>query len=183
MKKSKLFIFLLLLILLASTSSADQNNDHLYVSWQGPEADKASSTWLIKNFIDKDAQFKYVEYGSEIKTGFSFDVPGSKFSRNHMQSTFDTLVKEYNITDPAILKLAKVIHDIELNTWRPKTLKESVILDYQWIKVQKKYKEKTPPLSCILEFYGLVYEQFTLKNKPFDISDQQLTKICNIKSE
>ncbi|MCW8930562.1 MAG: chromate resistance protein [Gammaproteobacteria bacterium] len=178
MNKQYFFTLLFLIFALSPMVKGDTNSQHLYVSWQGAEADKAASTWLIKHVIDQQAEFKFQPYGSIINEGFAFDVPTSKFSRNHKQSTFDTLLIEYQLSDPILVKIAGIIHEIEINTWRPKVLQESILVDEQWLVIQKHYEKQVPPLECVLGFFDHLYQQLKLKTEPFEMNENQIAKFC-----
>ena len=53
-------------------------NSQIYITWQGLEPDKLASLWLIKRFVDQEAEFKLVPKGSLIKDGIPFDVLDSR---------------------------------------------------------------------------------------------------------
>ena len=177
-KREWYYIFLFLLLMYSPWVQSDAEQQHQYVTWQGAEMDKAASIWLIKHFIDRDAEFKFLPYGSLIPSGFSFDVPLSKFSRNHKQSTFDTLLTEYQLlSDPTLKKMAQIVHEIEINTWRPKAIKESILVDTEWVIIQKRYGKQTPPINCIMDFFDKLYQQLSKQNASF-LNIQNLSEVC-----
>ncbi len=178
MKKQFLFFLLTLILAAPPGVKGDTPIQHQYVSWQGSEADKAASIWLIKRSIDQQAEFKFQPYNSITTAGFAFDVPLSKFSRSHKQSTFDTLLSEYHLSDPTLARMAHIIREIEINSWRPKVLKESILVDAQWLKIQKRYEKKTPPLACILGFFDHLHKQLKQTDEAFFIDDELVSKLC-----
>jgi hypothetical protein len=98
---------------------------NLYSTWEGVETDKCASSWVIRKFIDKDAQFKIFPRGAKIKEGTPFDTPDAEFRRKQGMTTFDCILKKYELTDPGLLRIAKVVKDIEINTWDKKAIEES----------------------------------------------------------
>ncbi len=91
-----------------------------WVTREKAKVDRIACPWLIKNFIDKDAEFLFVPADqvltvAEKEQAISFDAPNAKFT--HTQDgkcTFEVLVEHYKITDPAILRLAKVVHGADV---------------------------------------------------------------------
>ena len=76
--------------------------------------------WLIKNFIDKEAEFIFVAPEQVLSTAeqedaISFDAPGAQFTHSEDgKCTFEVLAEEYHIKDKAIEKLAQVIHGADV---------------------------------------------------------------------
>jgi len=105
--------------------TANAESDSCYTTWENMEIDKCASAWLIKRFIDKNALFKFFPKGELITEGILFDVPEAEIRRYHNISTFEFLIKKYRIADPALQKIGKIIHDIEINYWGKKQIEES----------------------------------------------------------
>lgn len=85
-----------------------------WITRERPKIDRIACPWLIRKFIDKDAEFIYVPFkevlGKAKKlNAIPFDIPGVKFSHNGSYCTFDALVKEYKIKDPAIKTMAVIV--------------------------------------------------------------------------
>ena len=107
-----IFIFLLLNVNLIKAET--------FSTWKGFEVDKCASIWLIKRFIDKNAKIKFFPKGNLITEGIPFDVPEAKLRRYHNMSTFESILKYYNLKDPKLIYIGKIIHDIEVNIWEKK---------------------------------------------------------------
>jgi hypothetical protein len=73
--------------------------------------DRMACSWLIKKYIDKDATFEFIEHDEEIteNMGIPFDIPGCKYSHRRGRCSFYTLLKEYNLNEPVLEGIAKVI--------------------------------------------------------------------------
>ena len=111
-------VFLFLNTKNKNKESGIEQNSHIYSTWDTMEFDKCISVWLITNFLDKDAEFVILPQGTEDMPGQSFDVPGSKWSRQHRKCTSDCIAEELKINDPKILELVEMAHNIELNFWQ-----------------------------------------------------------------
>src|SRR6187549_957020 len=85
-----------------------------WITRERPKIDRIACPWLIKNFIDKDAEFFYVPFNEVMAKAkklkaIPFDVPGVKFSHEGNNCTFDALIKEYKIKDPAVHTMATIV--------------------------------------------------------------------------
>jgi len=76
--------------------------------------ERIACPWLIKNFIDKDAEFLFVppERVLEVaktKGAVPFDTAGAELGHHGEEVTFDAIMKKYGLTDPALFELAKIV--------------------------------------------------------------------------
>lgn len=86
-----------------------------------PKTDRIACPWLIKRFIDPDAEIYYVPAGevmsrAESLGANSFDAPGAKYHHRDGLCTFEVLIDDFELGhDLALLRLAKIVHaaDIE----------------------------------------------------------------------
>ena len=76
--------------------------------------DRLCSAWLIRRFIDPAAKFVFASENSLPKNAIPFDVFGAEFSHHGEDCTFETLMKAFNIRDPALRQIAEIIHDVDL---------------------------------------------------------------------
>ena len=85
-----------------------------WITRERPKIDRIACPWLIKNFIDKDAEFIYVpkeqvfEKAKDLNA-IPYDIPGAEYSHYDDECTFDYLVRKHKVDDPAIHQLAKII--------------------------------------------------------------------------
>lgn len=92
-----------------------------WVTREHPKTDRIACPCLIRKFIDPEAEIVYVprdevlEY-AEREGATSFDAPGAKYTHGRDGTcSFETLVSAYEITDPAVLLLAKVVHGADVS--------------------------------------------------------------------
>ena len=91
-----------------------------------PKTDRIACPWLIRRFIDPDAEIVYVPADQVLATagatgGNSFDAPGATY--HHRQTpeggewcTFETLIAEHDLGgDPALTRLAKIVHAADID--------------------------------------------------------------------
>jgi hypothetical protein len=72
------------------------------------------SAWLIKRFIDPEARFGFVDQPPASGKAVSFDMFGVEFTHHADRCTFETLVHRFAIADPAVGRLASIVHDLDL---------------------------------------------------------------------
>jgi AraC-like DNA-binding protein len=85
-----------------------------WITRERPKIDRIACPWLIRKFIDAGAEIYFaptdeVLAQAEKSGAIPFDVPGVKFSHEGDFCTFDKLVKEYSINDPAIDIMAEIV--------------------------------------------------------------------------
>jgi hypothetical protein len=79
-----------------------------------PGIDRAGSAWLIRRFIDPKAKFIFGMDPAKHAKAIPFDMADVEFSHNGEDCTFETLVKRFGIADKAVLKMAEMVHDADL---------------------------------------------------------------------
>jgi hypothetical protein len=97
-----------------------------WVTRARPKVDRIACPWLIRRFIDADAEIVYVPADEVIAVaqregGYSFDAPGATFSHRRLQDggewcTFETLIHEHGLEDDkALMALAKIVHAADVS--------------------------------------------------------------------
>jgi len=89
-----------------------------WVTREFVHVDRTACPWLIKKFIDPQAQFIFVptEKIAEIaKTqgATPFDAPGVKLGHRNGKCSFETIIEEYKLEDPVLHELAKIVHSAD----------------------------------------------------------------------
>ena len=90
-----------------------------WVTRERPKTDRIACPWLIRNFIDPDAVFLYVPADevlavAEREDALSYDAPGARYTHRDGLCSFEVLVEEYDIRDPAIALLAQIVHGADV---------------------------------------------------------------------
>jgi hypothetical protein len=86
-----------------------------WVTRNGVFIDRIASAWLIRRFVDRDAEFKFVPArGYKAKPGeLRFDMYSGEFTHEGDRCTFETLVKHFELKDRALRHIAEIVHDID----------------------------------------------------------------------
>ena len=90
-----------------------------WVTRERPKTDRIACPWLIAKFIDPDAEFLYVPADrvlevAEQENAISFDAPEARYTHRDGLCTFEVLVEEHAIDDPAVRLLARVVHGADV---------------------------------------------------------------------
>ena len=85
-----------------------------WVTRERPKIDRIACPWLIKRFIDPEAEFLYVptpdvKRVAQEREAVPYDVPDVKFSHEGERCSFDAFLKAYRLTDPALDELAVIV--------------------------------------------------------------------------
>ncbi|MBE2272088.1 MAG: chromate resistance protein [Anaerolinea sp.] len=85
-----------------------------FVTRERPKVDRVACPWLIKKFIDPDAELLFVPADAVLSTAeregaLPYDVPDVELGHHDGGSSFESFIRQYNLTDPALLELAKIV--------------------------------------------------------------------------
>lgn len=136
-----------------------ENEPPKYSTWEGFEVDKCASIWLIKRFIDRDAVIKFFPKGEIIKEGTPFDTPDAALRRYHNMSTFEAILKHYNIQNPRVVYIGKIIHDIEINIWERKVLDETLAVQREINSIINNSRNQGEVMKKSAAFFDSLYEK------------------------
>ena len=75
---------------------------------------ECSSLWLIRNFVDSEAEFAFVSRDYLWKENeIPLVLPGAELSPQMGITTFELIIQKYKIKDKIVHQIASIIHDIE----------------------------------------------------------------------
>jgi len=85
-----------------------------WVTREHAMVDRIACPWLIRNFVDKEAEFLFVPPESVLevakkKSAIPFDIQGVELGHHDEEVSFDAIIRKYNLKDPALLELAKIV--------------------------------------------------------------------------
>jgi len=91
-----------------------------WITREKVKVDRVACPWLIKRFIDRDAQFLFVASDQVLSTAerenaIPYDVPGVTLGHHDGKCSFEAIVSEYRMEDPAIDRLAKIVHGADVS--------------------------------------------------------------------
>lgn len=85
-----------------------------WITRERPKIDRLACPWLIKRFIDKEAQIIYVPFDEVLdqakqQDATPFDIPNVEFTHYGDHCTFDYFIKKYDIKDKAVHAMAPIV--------------------------------------------------------------------------
>ena len=93
-----------------------------WITRERPKIDRIACPWLIKNFVDSQAEFLYVpkpavfEKARELNA-IPYDIPGAEYSHYGDQCTFDFIIKKHKIVDPAVHRIATIVRGADTDSF------------------------------------------------------------------
>lgn len=85
-----------------------------WVTRTRPKVDRIACPWLITRFVDPTAEFLFIPAEqvmavAEREGAIPFDLPGVELGHHGDECSFDAVIKQYDLTDPALLRLASIV--------------------------------------------------------------------------
>jgi hypothetical protein len=91
-----------------------------WVTRERPKTDRIACPWLIRRFIDPDAEILFVPADQVLQVAdqegaHSFDAKDAAYTHRGNLCTFEVLIDEYHLTsDPALTRLARIVHAADI---------------------------------------------------------------------
>jgi len=122
--------------------------------------DRVACPWLITRFIDSDADFLFVPKSqvlemAEKEGAIPFDTPGATLHHRDDLCTFDVIIKDYGLTEKALLRMARVINAADTNRLDRDPLAaglEAIAVGYSW-----RFPDDLENLERQFEVYDALY--------------------------
>ena len=92
-----------------------------WVTRERPKTDRIACPWLIRKFIDPEAEILFVPRDevltvAEAGGAHSFDAPGAEYTHRGNRCSFETLIDEFELgNDPALVRLAQIVHAADVS--------------------------------------------------------------------
>ncbi|MRX69963.1 hypothetical protein SAMN06265349_101109 [Flavobacterium resistens] len=149
-----------------------------WITRERPKIDRIACPWLIRKFVDAEAEFIYVPFNIVLQkakelNAIPFDIPDVEFTHYEDQSTFDYIIKKYEIDDPAISIIAGIVRGAD--TDRHDIAKESAGLwaisaglSYNITDDYKLLETGMILYDALYSWATHLYKQNHLQNSPFE---------------
>lgn len=79
-----------------------------------PHVDRCASAWLLRRFVDPEAEFAFVEEGKQIAGAIPFDMSGVELGHHRGRCTFEAILAKHKLKDPALVELGRIIRSADL---------------------------------------------------------------------
>src|SRR5260370_17341424 len=93
-----------------------------WITREHVKVDRVACPWLIKKFVDPEAEFYFVPAEQVISeaerlNATPFDVPGVELGHHGKECSFEAILKKYNLTQkPALQLLGKIVNGADTDT-------------------------------------------------------------------
>jgi hypothetical protein len=132
----------------------------IWVTRPRPGVDRMASAWLIRRFIDPQARFGFASDRQSTPEGtVPFDMFGVEFSHRGDACTFETLCSDFGLADPALLRIAAIVHDLDLKDGRY-SASECSAVDAMIEGLQLAHEEDDALLTQGMTMFEALYRSF-----------------------
>jgi len=93
-----------------------------WITRERPKIDRIACPWLIKNFVDEEAELIYVPKDNVFQKAnelgaIPYDLPGAAYTHEGEFCTFDYIIKKHQLTDPALLVMARIVRGADTDSF------------------------------------------------------------------
>ncbi|HEV2013331.1 MAG TPA: chromate resistance protein ChrB domain-containing protein [Candidatus Dormibacteraeota bacterium] len=90
-----------------------------WITRANANVDRIACPWLIKRFVDPQAEFLFVPADQVTATAqregaIPYDVPNAELGHVDGRCSFESIVRKYQLTDPALIRLARIVHGADV---------------------------------------------------------------------
>ena len=77
--------------------------------------DRAACAWLIRRFVDSEAEIDFVDDPDEVDPDATpFDIRGARLSHHDGDCSFETFLRVFELDDPVLWEVARIVHEADL---------------------------------------------------------------------
>jgi len=102
-------------IFLAMTGAAQAGTR--YATTPSVEPDRCATAWVIQRYVEPAASFEFHPEGELPKDATPFDLPEAELRRDARRAALEVLIAREQLSDPFVLHLGRMLHDIEIRAW------------------------------------------------------------------
>ena len=141
-------------------TARDGQGRSLWVTRSRPKIDRIACPWLIRRFIDPRAVFLFVAPSevlavAELFGAAPFDIEGTFWSHRDEGCTFDTILAEFGLSSPALMRLATIVRGAD--TARPDLAPECAGLLAASLGLSRMYSDDLAQLDAGMSLYDAFY--------------------------
>lgn len=96
--------------------SVDGYRGRRWLTRPRPGVDRMASAWLIRRFVDPDAEFLFADRISPGQDLVPFDMFGVELGHHGERCTFETLLRTFALAEPPLERIGRIVHDLDLRS-------------------------------------------------------------------
>ena len=137
-----------------------------WITREKVKVDRVACPWLIKKFIDPAAEFVFLPADTDwamVQGGIVYDVPGCELGHHGEDVSFDSILKKYEVADPALALLAQIVRAADSTPSNPHPAGEGL----RWIAHGFSAMGLTDPEILAREFvvYDALYAECSRRSQ------------------
>jgi hypothetical protein len=91
-----------------------------WITRANANVDRVACPWLIKRFVDPDAEFLFVPAAEVMaaakrEQAIPYDVPDVELGHVNGRCSFESIIRKYGLDDPALAELARIVHGADVS--------------------------------------------------------------------
>lgn len=92
----------------------------VWVTRRGLHVDRLACAWVVRRFVDPAARFRFVSSPEAplARGEIGFDMPGAEITHEAGGCSVESLLRRARVRDPAVRRVAEIVHDIDLKDGR-----------------------------------------------------------------
>ena len=131
-----------------------------WITRERPKIDRIACPWLIRRFIDPLARFDYVPAPqviaeAKVRAAVPYDLPGVVVTHRGERCSFDALIEDFALADPALDRLATIVRGAD--TDRPDLAPECAGLLATSLGLSRRYTDDHEMLEHAMPVYDGLY--------------------------
>jgi hypothetical protein len=142
-----------------------------WVTRERPKVDRIACPWLIRRFIDADAEFLYAPKDQVLATAeregaTPYDIPGAELGHHGNECSFDAIMRKYDLAtgDPALARLAVIVRGADTEQRDLAAESHGLLAIAQGFS--EVYADDHEQLAAELPVYDALYAWCRLQPKP-----------------
>ncbi len=148
-----------------------------WITRERPKIDRIACPWLIRKFVDSEAEFIYVpkaqvfDKAKELNA-IPFDIPGAEYSHYGDECTFDYIIKKHNINDSSLMQIAVIVRGADTDKFDLAEQAAGLWAISAGLSIN--YKDDIEMLAVGMKIYEALYSwaKYISKNNTYNIEDR-----------
>jgi len=148
-----------------------------WITRERPKIDRIACPWLIRKFVDSEAEFIYVpkeQVFAKAKelNAIPFDIPGAEYSHYGDECTFDYIIKKHNINDSSLMQVAVIVRGADTDKFDLAEQAAGLWAISAGLSIN--YKDDIEMLAVGMKIYEALYSwaKYISKNNTYNIEDR-----------
>lgn len=157
---ARLFVLLIGCLALAACDRSVVE-PRIYSTEYGLGPDKWATAWLLTRKAESNAQLHVVPAGTTPDRGTAFDMPNAPIRRMTAHAAFETALDTLKPADPVLLRMAGIVHEIEVDFWSADTSIEADTVEHAYRELQRRYGRENVTPECYVAFFDRVHSMLS----------------------